>query len=202
MTRSNANRWRASRRRATATTGSNRGFPAADRCAVDPRTVRLLQPPRSSSPPTSQAGTADHTTSPLTWCAFAAVFGGVAQFMAGMRAYPCPRRAGDGDAWTAAVLDRLRDPERASSPPERWPRRRSGTANPRSGSGSSPSRSSPRPGDGLIGRGSRPVRSAGHAGSRLRHPRRAFIYGSEGWTTVAGWVLVVSAGSPGTPRPG
>jgi hypothetical protein len=137
----------------------------------------------------------NHTTSPLYLAPFAAVFGGVAQFLAGMWSY----RARDGLAtamhgmwgsfWIAyGILNILLATHTLPAPAVWYHQPELGfwffalaiiTA---SGAAASLAESL-----GLFA-----VLSTLAAGSGI--VAGAFIYGSEGWATVAGWVFVFSAG--------
>ncbi|HZQ64211.1 MAG TPA: GPR1/FUN34/YaaH family transporter [Gaiellaceae bacterium] len=137
----------------------------------------------------------NHTTSPLYLAPFAAVFGGVAQFLAGMWAY----RARDGLAtamhgtWGAfwigyGILNILLAAGALAAPAPWYHQPEVGywffalaliTA---SGAIASLAESI-----GLFS-----VLSTLAAGSGIL--AGAFLYGSHGWATVAGWVLVFSAG--------
>jgi hypothetical protein len=137
----------------------------------------------------------NHTTSPLYLAPFAAVFGGLAQFMAGMWAY----RARDGLAtamhgmwgsfWIAYGILNVLLATGALAAPAVWYHQ------PEVGFWffalavitASGAMASLAEGLGLFG-----VLATLAAGSGIL--AGAFIYGSEGWATVAGWVLVVSAG--------
>jgi succinate-acetate transporter protein len=136
----------------------------------------------------------NHTTSPLYLAPFAAVFGGVAQFLAGMWAY----RARDGLAtamhgmwgsfWIAyGILNILLATHTLPAPAVWYHQPELGfwffalaiiTA---SGAVAALAESI-----GVFA-----VLSTLAAGSGI--VAGAFIYGSEGWATVAGWVFVVSA---------
>ena len=137
----------------------------------------------------------NHDTSPLYLAPFAAVFGGVAQFLAGMWSY----RARDGLAtamhgmwgsfWIAyGILNILLATHTLAAPAVWYKQPEVGfwffalaiiTA---SGAVASLAESL-----GLFA-----VLSTLAAGSGIL--AGAFIYGSEGWATVAGWVFVFSAG--------
>jgi hypothetical protein len=137
----------------------------------------------------------NHTTSPLYLAPFAAVFGGIGQFLAGMWAY----KARDGLAtamhgmwgsfWIAyGILNILLATHALAAPAVWYKQPEVGywffalaiiTA---SGAVASLAESF-----GLFA-----VLASLAAGSGIL--AGAFLYGSEGWATVAGWVLVFSAG--------